>query len=185
MPDYRVGLKGLTTTLPDDPPTPQNDSPSAYKEDVAFSELPFLGSTPRSNIPANLVQFILDCVVSTGVAMIICSIGLYTWSAYREREYQAIEIIVNSKIIEKMPSSDTTQILGASEILYCLAEKKRLESQRKSVWGSRFWNSSYKDSLQNIGLRCEGKKYFRKGMEAAEQVYKENVELYKRQGELR
>ena len=186
MTEKRIGFKGLVTTLPILSAESDDKVLPAIRDLSEFQKTPFLGSIPKSNISANLPQIILDWIASISFILIIICSGFYSWSIYCDYEYQKITDITNSKIVEQMPPLGAEHSLNRSELLYCFAENKRLESQRESGRGLfLFWRTGYKQYADSFGLHCAHKKYRLSDLGDVKKIYNENIELYERQGTLR
>jgi hypothetical protein len=187
MPNERTGFAGLVTSVPALSADISNENLSTAPEKPKQLNSPLLGMQPKSNYSDNLMQVILDIFLPIITVMLVAFLSVYAWNAYCDREYsRTVDVLLNAKIVEKKPTTDSEQILGASEILYCLAERQRLLSQRDYRWGfARFRNTSYSEAKDDKHIRCDGKRYYRKAMDEAKQVYDENIDLYIRQGELR
>ena len=186
MTKNRVGFRGFVTAVPTLPAELKSNIISKDVRSIEVEISPLLGSIPKSNISTNFPQIILDFCVLTSLVIVIITVALYSWSVYCEREYQGIAKITNAIIFEEIPPVDPNHLLNRSELLYCLAENKRLESQKTSL--NRmflFWKSDYFQAKGYYDLVCIQKKYRKGDLVDVDKIYKENLELYRRQGTLR
>lgn len=186
MTENRIGFKGLVTALP-------IFSAEQIANDLTQSHIqrgkdssPLVGPIRKSSIPSNLSQILLDCLATISLFILTIFVSFFSWSIYCDNEYQKIAAIANSKIVEKMPPLDANHVLSKSELLYCLAERKRIESQKKSLGGIfLFWRVSLQKYREDYDLRCTNKRYKTSDWLEIQNIFDENIELYNRQGKMR
>jgi len=186
MNKFSTGFGGLNTAVPSLAPQPLSSDVPSSNQRPEIDKYSLVGEIPKLNTPANLLQIFSDFIAFISIFIIIISFLLYSWSIYCDYEYQKIMKITNAKIVEQIPLQDEERVLNKSELLYCLAEIKRLETHKKSFKNIfLFWRLSYKDYKKDFDLKCAQKRYKVRDLAVVEKIYDENVELYERQGSLR
>lgn len=186
MIENRIGFRGLVTALPIFSAEPIANDLSQSHIQRGKDNSPLVGPIRKSSIPSNLSQILLDCLATIGLVILIIFALFYSWSIYCDYEYQKIAATANSKIVEKMPPLDANHVLSKSELLYCLAERKRIESQKKSLGGLfLFWRVSIQQYREDYDLRCTNKRYKKSDWLEIQNIFDENIDLYNHQGKLR
>ena len=186
MKENRIGFRGLVTALPIYSAEPIANDLSPGHIQRGKDNSPLVGSIPKSSIPSNLSQILLDCLAIIGFVILTICASTYSWSVYCDNEYQKISAIANSKIAEEMPPLDVNHVLSKSELLYCLAERKRIESQKKSLSSVfLFWKVNLEKYKEDYDLKCSNKRYKKSELPEVQNIFDENIELYNRQGKLR